>query len=290
LLYGPYGSFGPTYDSSLSNTTKEESDLLLQTYGSELGVAYTQSVQEFIGDSIFSCGFADRLLDTITNGKHCALIEKQKAKKKEEANKENMETQKAKVTTQAAVLTTTNTSSTTISSTTTTTTATKEKPEVDFESLLTLDGLGIDVSFIKDFVKENKDEKPQSSPSQTSTSAEQVLEQNANLLNNLQKQQNKRLTSIHGGSLPVGETELKTATSLVGNLKELLKATKPGDTVPSYGIKKAIGNNNPSSSLTSTTTDSSVDAPMGIDASISTSVAVSSNDTTVASEEKPETV
>jgi len=99
------------------------------------------------------------------------------------------------------------------------------------------------------------------------------------------------LTSIHGGSLPVGETELKTATSLVGNLKELLKATKPGDTVPSYGIKKAIGNNNPSSSLTSTTTDSSVDAPMDIDAPTSTSVPVSSNVTAVvASEEKPETV
>ena len=42
LLYGPYGSFGPTYDTSLSNTTKEESDLLLQTYASEGGVEYVK--------------------------------------------------------------------------------------------------------------------------------------------------------------------------------------------------------------------------------------------------------
>lgn len=42
LLYGPYGSFGPTHDSSLSNVTQEETDLLLQSYGSELGVLYSK--------------------------------------------------------------------------------------------------------------------------------------------------------------------------------------------------------------------------------------------------------
>ena len=42
LAYGPYGSFGPTYDSSLSNITKEESDLLLETYGNDVGVQYAK--------------------------------------------------------------------------------------------------------------------------------------------------------------------------------------------------------------------------------------------------------
>ena len=42
LSYGPYGSFGPTYDSSLSNITKEESDELLETYGSDVGLHYSK--------------------------------------------------------------------------------------------------------------------------------------------------------------------------------------------------------------------------------------------------------
>ena len=42
LSYGPYGSFGPTYDSSLANITKEESDLLLDAYGSDVGLHYSK--------------------------------------------------------------------------------------------------------------------------------------------------------------------------------------------------------------------------------------------------------
>ena len=40
LMYGPFGSFAPAYDSSFATLTKMDSDLLLQSYGSELGVSY----------------------------------------------------------------------------------------------------------------------------------------------------------------------------------------------------------------------------------------------------------
>ena len=40
LMYGPFGSFAPTYDSAFATLTKMDSDLLLSTYGSELGVNY----------------------------------------------------------------------------------------------------------------------------------------------------------------------------------------------------------------------------------------------------------
>lgn len=40
LMYGPFGSFAPVYDSAFANLSKMDSDLLLSTYGSEVGVSY----------------------------------------------------------------------------------------------------------------------------------------------------------------------------------------------------------------------------------------------------------
>ena len=40
LMYGPFGSFAPTYDTSFANLTKHDSSLLLSTYGNEVGVNY----------------------------------------------------------------------------------------------------------------------------------------------------------------------------------------------------------------------------------------------------------
>ena len=41
LMNGPFGSFAPTYDSAFATLTKMDSDLLLRTYGSDLGVSYS---------------------------------------------------------------------------------------------------------------------------------------------------------------------------------------------------------------------------------------------------------
>lgn len=40
LMYGPFGSFAPVYDSAFATLSKIDSDLLLSTYGSDLGVSY----------------------------------------------------------------------------------------------------------------------------------------------------------------------------------------------------------------------------------------------------------
>ena len=42
LNYGPFSSHAPLYDSSFSNVSKDESDLLLSTYGDESGAQYAQ--------------------------------------------------------------------------------------------------------------------------------------------------------------------------------------------------------------------------------------------------------
>jgi len=41
-MYGPYGSFAPTYDSSRATITKEQSDLLYSTYGDDTGIHYAK--------------------------------------------------------------------------------------------------------------------------------------------------------------------------------------------------------------------------------------------------------
>ena len=42
LNYGPFSSHAPLYDSSFANVSKDESDLLLSTYGDESGAQYAQ--------------------------------------------------------------------------------------------------------------------------------------------------------------------------------------------------------------------------------------------------------
>ena len=41
-MYGPYGSFAPSYDSSRATITKEQSDLLYSTYGDDTGIHYAK--------------------------------------------------------------------------------------------------------------------------------------------------------------------------------------------------------------------------------------------------------
>jgi hypothetical protein len=42
LYYGAFGSYAPSYDSTFANLTKEESDLVYQTYGDETCVQYAE--------------------------------------------------------------------------------------------------------------------------------------------------------------------------------------------------------------------------------------------------------
>jgi len=42
LSYGVFSSYAPIYDSSSSNLSKDDSDLLLATYGDEAGIQYAK--------------------------------------------------------------------------------------------------------------------------------------------------------------------------------------------------------------------------------------------------------
>ena len=47
-MYGPFGSFAPTYDTSFANLTKNDSSLLLSTYGNELGLNYANRYTSYL--------------------------------------------------------------------------------------------------------------------------------------------------------------------------------------------------------------------------------------------------
>lgn len=48
MNYGPFCSYGPTYDSTFSTISKNDSDLLLSTYGDDTAVHYAKRFVNFI--------------------------------------------------------------------------------------------------------------------------------------------------------------------------------------------------------------------------------------------------
>ena len=87
LYYGAFGSYAPSYDSAFANLSKEDSELILQTYGSENAVQYAESIIDFTKDSDCAIRMADNLLDSLTNGEHSKtkeIIEERRKLREEE--------------------------------------------------------------------------------------------------------------------------------------------------------------------------------------------------------------
>ncbi|KAM3624812.1 uncharacterized protein V6R79_001908 [Siganus canaliculatus] len=71
INYGPYTSYGPTYDSSFANISKDESDLIYSSYGEESSLQGPDSLTDFLAKSDeYVYKMADNLLDAMTNGEH----------------------------------------------------------------------------------------------------------------------------------------------------------------------------------------------------------------------------
>lgn len=68
---GPFGSNAPTYDASYSALSKEESDVLLTTYGDETAYQYALSFMEFKKDTgILFNRYVNLVLNSLTNNEH----------------------------------------------------------------------------------------------------------------------------------------------------------------------------------------------------------------------------
>ena len=53
LYYGAYSSHGPAYDSTFANLTKEETELVYNTYSDTVGVQYAESILNFSRQVLF---------------------------------------------------------------------------------------------------------------------------------------------------------------------------------------------------------------------------------------------
>lgn len=260
LMYGPYGSFAPSYDSSRATITKEESDLLYSTYGDDTGIHYAKSLQAFVKDaSSFSHEAVDRLLDVLTEGAHSkyvhALAEKEKAEeekqaKEREKSEQNTEVPSAKgepgqVGSKTATVSNTDNTSKVSSTASATANSSTDVTKIDFQSLMSLADEGIDVSFLKA-------ENPSSEDSLSSLLSHDVHEKlrtTGRLLEDLQEVQSMRMSHRpEGPGGPTPEAAIRPSTQeksiadrVSENLKDLTSQTCPKQVVSEVSLRAALG-------------------------------------------------
>ncbi|XP_008291630.1 bromodomain-containing protein 7 [Stegastes partitus] len=87
MNYGPFTSYAPTYDSSFSNVSKEDSDLIYSFYGEDSSLQGSDSLSEFLAKSDgYVYKLADNLLDAMTNGEHSRALKDTEPQVEEPAN------------------------------------------------------------------------------------------------------------------------------------------------------------------------------------------------------------
>ena len=81
-------SYGPAYDSTFANLTKQETELVYSTYGDDVGVAYAESIKNFSKNCEYATFIVDHLLDILTGNEHkktSKYVEEQKCLRAEES-------------------------------------------------------------------------------------------------------------------------------------------------------------------------------------------------------------
>ncbi|XP_065202284.1 bromodomain-containing protein 7 [Planococcus citri] len=250
LYYGAFGSYAPSYDSTFANLTKEESQLLFQTYGDESAVQYAESVLNFSRDSDYVTTMVDNLLDIMTGGDHRKtkkiLEEKKKLREEEE---QLLKKSPSTVTSVANVVPSTNNvnsitaqpvgnqiKSATVSPVTAAPTKSViEDTKVEINQLKSLSEYGIDTSFLEYYEGTCKEEQKISDK----------LEQTRSLLERLHQTQFERLSAPLPQHLsqvsPPNESEHLLADKVTENLTNIIKKVPPGIVAPVTGVRKAMG-------------------------------------------------
>nr|CAD7458806.1 unnamed protein product [Timema tahoe] len=249
LYYGAFGSYAPSYDSTFANLTKEESDLVYQTYGDETAVQYAESILDFSKDCDFTLTMVDDLLDLLTSGEHRKtkrfLEDRRKLREEEERIRQLLEGKPHHPSPPP--------------------TAPQPDVEVDYTALKSLADLGIDTSFIDNFgwylnaeqeLKRNEEQKASEEAVQAG------LDHTSNLLQKLQQVQNDRLSMVppphlaHVVQPSDNEVHLDClllcsvvnvvkrgggAEKITENLKDMAKKVSPGAIAPVSAVRKAMG-------------------------------------------------
>ena len=87
---GPFSLNPLPSDSSFSSLSKEELDLLINTYGSEFSAQYAVSLMNYVKHAgELALAYVDRFLSVLTNGEHDTFVAKRRAKQQNEEENEN---------------------------------------------------------------------------------------------------------------------------------------------------------------------------------------------------------
>lgn len=232
LSYGTFCSFAPTYDSRFANLSKEESELVLSTYGDETGSEYASSIMDFSRDSEYASTLANGLLDILTQGEHrktiAQLQESQLLRYEQNEIDRTLPTFE-----QHAVAA----EPTVAAHTADPLSAKASLLSVDFEALRTLSNIGVDVSFL-----------PAMEMAQQAATVSEQLQANSALIERLHQVQTERLsqplpTHLSNVSRP-GGPELELASQLTDNLTSMAKRLTPDAVVDPIALRKAMGLSN----------------------------------------------
>ncbi|XP_073693134.1 bromodomain-containing protein 7 [Garra rufa] len=209
MNFGPFTAYAPTYDSSFSNISKEDSDIIYSFYGEDNSQPESESIADYLAKSEEHMSrLADNVLDALTSGEHSKQL-----KETETVNLPVVEpAEKADKTDTEVVV--------------------SEPSSGDSATPLTSVGL-------------NSDLLPESFESEEAEHFQQKLDETTVLLRELQKVQKERLSAKQPPNIicllaPTAK-ELQLAEKVTGNLAQLTSQVTPADVCSLYGIRKAMG-------------------------------------------------
>ncbi|XP_015585010.1 bromodomain-containing protein 7 isoform X2 [Cephus cinctus] len=221
LYYGAFGSYAPSYDSTFANLTKEETDLVYQTYGDDTAVQYAESILDFAKDCDYTLTMVDDLLDILTSGDHRKtkkfLEEQRRLREEEEKIKHLLEKPLQDVNRNIPPV---------------------DKVKVDMDQLKSLSDLGIDVNFLENLEEELK-------LTEERAVLQNRLDDTSQMLGRLRQAQHERLsapppTHLSNISKPQ-DTEMILAEKITDNLADIAKKLPPSAIAPVEGLRRAMG-------------------------------------------------
>lgn len=219
LNYGSFCSFAPTFDTRFSNLSVEETDLILNTYGSEDGANYSTSITRFTQDSVYGSTLANKLLDLLTNGEHSKTMETLMEAEEVKQNEREVDKLLPNFQKQAQHL---------------------ENVVIDFDDLKSLKEIGLDVSFLNSFEKIFKNGEELNG-----TDLQSKLDNTSSLIEKLHKTQNDRLSAPipqHLSLVPrPNKQEVELADQITSNLTNIAKTLPPRVISSATSVRKAMG-------------------------------------------------
>lgn len=232
ISYGTFCSFAPVYDSRFANLSKEESELVLNTYGDETGSEYAQSIMDFSRDSSYASTLANGLLDILTHGEHRKTI----AKLMESQYQQYEQSEIDKTFPPAATIPATGTSGSDDDDQ-----HKYQKVPINFESLRSLSDVGVDVSFLSGMEHSMR-------TAELTKKLQEQLQSNSNLIERLQQVQTERLSQPLPQHLAhvarPSNDEIELAHQLTSNLTEMAKQLQPDSITTPHALRKAMGMSN----------------------------------------------